>query len=237
MSVLIGVGVPVGGFPAEGMIGGVPASTRSQILAAVLGLVLLAAMVGFAVGLPKSEGDEAPDLDSSDSSSADVSLPDSLPGGLIALDSGDLPPELQAQIADPTILAEQQKSAVDSLSELYDAPASFRVYSAEDGLSVAQVTGVGRAAGVMLADFPPIDPGLLGVARNNVELVDVGDAVCALTWSGQVPQGQPIDPAEVPQAVRCQQGDDARTFEIQAQGMSAETAADVVDSLVTSAAD
>ncbi|WP_137292333.1 hypothetical protein [Nocardioides dongxiaopingii] len=205
------------------------ASSRSTLLAAVVGLLLLGGLVVFATSLP--DGDAA--SSDQDAAAGPIDLPDELPGGLLALDGDDLPEELTAQLTDLDQLQGQEDSAGARLTEVFGVPSAFRIYAAVDQSSVAQVTAVDKAPGVFLPDFPPIDPELIELTRPAVELVDAGDALCVVTWGQAVPAGQEVDETAPPQSLRCQQGAGERTYEIFGQGMTVDAAVEALDALVS----
>lgn len=190
---------------------------RSRIAGLVAGLLLLVLMVGFAVGLPAVTGDGE---DAGATSGEAVELPDTLPGGLVAQD-GDQAPDPQG--IDPAEYRERleilQASAGDTLTEVFEAPAAFRVYTSTDGAVQALVTVLDQAPGLFAPDGPPVSAEASEVARPASELVRTGDAVCAINWGEAVPIGQPVDDSATPAATRCQLGAGDRTYEMAATGL------------------
>ena len=133
-------------------------------------------------------------------------------------------PSSTTSFGDVEALRKQEAAVGDTLESLFDDPGAFRLYAAADGSALVTVTVLDSPPGLFAPDAPPIAADLLGVERPGVELVDIDGAVCSVNWGEEVPQGQPIDPAQVPQIVRCQLGAGDRTFEISAQGMPGEQA-------------
>ena len=199
-------------------------SDRSaQIAGVVTGVVLLGAVAAFGIALPKATGEDEPDA-------AEVVLPDKLPHGLVAEDVPDEAGGPEAQdYADR--VAEIQKSAIEGLEEIFDAPAAIRGYASDDGAVQATVTVLDRPPGLFDPHGPPIDPELLQLERSIYELRQVGDAVCDLYWQQVVPEGQPIDDEAGPAAVQCQLGDGDRTLELFGSGLSAEDAVEILEAL------
>ncbi len=203
-----------------------PSSLPSTALVGVLvGLVLLVAVVAFAVLLPGGGG------------AATRALPDTLPGGLTATDLVDgSDGDTAAAEEFAGLQGELVASAEIILEDLYDGPAHVRTYRDPARGIQATVLVVGSAAGPFVPDGPPVDPQLLGYARNLTDLVAVGDGVCSLIWQEPVPAGEPItEPA--PQAVKCQVGDDESAYQLIGVGISAEEAVEILDGLLDAARD
>lgn len=204
-------------------------STRTTLVATVVGLLLLGAVVAFAVALPEGDAESASEETGAPAAPAPLELPDELSDGLVAVDTGDLPAELAAQFGDLDELRAREESVGEGLESLYGVPGEFRLYAAVDGSTLVSVTVLDREPGLFVPETPPIDPGLLGVERASVELVPVGDAVCSVAWGEDVPEGQPVDPTQPPQNTRCQLGVDGRTFEITAPGLPPEEVVALLD--------
>ncbi len=217
------------------MIEAMSVSSRSPVAAAVLGLVLLSGLVAFAT-LPKDDAEPAEPAGSATEETAvepseNLELPDRLGDDLVAIDTGDLPGAIKAKLGDLDAMADQEASVDERLRSVYDSPADFRYYMPEDGSALLAVTALDRAPGLFLPDLPPVEPGLVGLARTSSELVEVDDAVCAVGWGQSVPQGQAADPDAVPQTLRCQRGAGERTYEVSSQGYTVDQAAAVLAAL------
>ncbi|WP_341924026.1 hypothetical protein [Nocardioides psychrotolerans] len=195
-------------------------SSTPAVLGVLVGLVLLAAVVAFAVLLPRAHG------------SADTDLPATLPGGLTATDVLD---ESQGDPAAAQDFADQQRelmaSAEDRLEAVYDVPAHARTYQdPERGVQVT-VMVLEQAAGPFVPDGPPVDPSLLGNARNQTDLVQVGEGTCSLIWQQPVPAGEPITEPD-PQAVKCQVGGDESTYQLIGVGITAQEGVEILEGLL-----
>lgn len=213
------------------MIEAMSESSRTTLVGVLVGLVLLGAVVAFAVVLPEqADGTEAEEAGSPAPATGSVDLPDELPGGLVAVDTGTLPEAVAAQFEIDT-LREQEASVEEGLAEVFGVPAAFRIYldpAAPPGTPLIQLTALAKPPGLYTPDTLPVDPALLNLERASIELVRVGDGVCSITWGQDVPEGQPIDPDQTPQALSCQLGADGRTYEIRAQGITPEDAVDLL---------
>lgn len=191
------------------------------MLGLVGGLVVLALLVVFAVLLPQATG-------------GPESLPDTLPGGLTAVDDVDDVPE--AERAQAEDFAERQRGINDSgaeeLEELFGAPAKVRSYYDQENDRQVTVTVVDTEAGPFLPNGPPFDASYLDLERNVSELVKSGDGVCALYYQEAVPEGQEITPdQEEPQAIQCQVGANGATYQLYGRGLDAEEAVEILDGL------
>ena len=136
----------------------------------ILGVLLLAVAVVFAIVLPKVNGD-----------SGDISLPDKLPGGYTAT---DLPAAYKgAQGA--TAAKVQQASASERTARSFankqlaasGATADTRTYVTKD-LSSPLVVQVFRASGGAFAPFQFADPKTTQAGQQVQTLVRKGDVVC-----------------------------------------------------------
>jgi hypothetical protein len=215
-------------------------NSRTTVVSAVLGVVLLAVVFAFAVLVPKLSDDDGGGPEHSDAGVAEptggstgtaggpVELPDKLGKTLVAVDLGTLPADLAQRIGDLGDLKKQQAAIVKGLDSTFGAPGAYRIYAAPDGSALAQVIVLDKAPGLFAPDALPVDPGTLGVTRAAAELVKVRDAVCSVSWPAEVPKGTAVDPQVKPQGVRCQLGAGDRTYEITSQGLTVdETVADV----------
>jgi len=196
---------------------------RGALAGLVAGVLLLVVVVAFAVVLPRIDAaPESSDDAAADAPSGSVELPDALPDGLVAQDSGRLPTPPGADAAQfQEQLRDFQANAVDGFTDLFGVGAAFRVYASEDGAKQALVTVLDTPPGLFAPDGPPVDPELAGVARPATQLVSAGGAVCALNWGQPVPEGQPVPDGD-PLLTRCQLGSGGRTFEMAGSGMAVE---------------
>lgn len=185
-----------------------------------LGVVLLGAVAAFAIALPEATGDGS----SGSSERRAISLPDELPHGLTAQDLLD--DRVAQQYADA------QASMTEGLEEIYGDPAAVRGYASEDASIQATVTVLDRAPGLFDPQGPPVAPEVIGLARSVYELRRIGDAVCNLSWRTPVPAGQPVEDADSPDGLQCQQGAGDRTIELFASGLTVDQATDILTRLV-----
>lgn len=189
----------------------------------LIGVVALGLLAAFAVGLPKlDDGPAEP------AAAAELSLPDTLPGGYLAAD-------LESSFADTqyadqaAVIAKQQAAQTDYgnqvLPEALGAPAVTRSYlGGEDQAVFVQVfSSDGGAFSPPSLSDPEASQGAGGVT-----MAAVGDGVCALTYA-QSADGSLGDPTQV----QCQVTRDGLTVQVQAGGIDAEDlvalATDVLD--------
>lgn len=191
--------------------------TSSRWSAIALGVLLLALVAAFAIGLPRLTEEQPP---------GDVSLPDTLPGGWTALALVGGP-----KGTDPAQYAAQQTRAVSYVNKVlggvYAKPTGFQAYINDARDNLVTLTIFDAAGGAFAPPNGVADPKLLGLDRAPVELTREGDAVCIASYqsaaqSGQAPQGDPDQPL----SVSCQTTRSAQTVQLGSQGLSvAETVA------------
>ncbi|MDE0776257.1 MAG: hypothetical protein OSB43_08290, partial [Nocardioides sp.] len=157
-----------------------PSSARTALLAAASGVVLLAAVVGFAVGLPEvagAEGGEGPGVE------ALAPLPESLPGDLVSLTSPEMPAEIVEQSGGAEALADIVDSGAANVAELYGEPSAFGIYGRTDGSVLVTVTVGPGEPGLFVPDGTPISPEVQGVARSTLDFVQTDDGVCSVIYA------------------------------------------------------
>ncbi len=184
----------------------------------LLGVGLLGAVAAFGIALPEATGD-----DESDTSAAEIVLPDELPHGLVAQDN------LDTEVA-PRYAAAQE-SGTEGLEDIFGVPAAVRGYAAKGGQVQATITVLDAPPGLFDPHGPPIDPALADLERSVYELRRVGDAVCDLFWQQPVPAGTEIDESVPPASLQCQLGVGDRTIELFASGLTLDDGIDVLESL------
>lgn len=197
-------------------------SRTSTWIAVLLGLVILGALVAFSVALPKATG----------SSSGELKLPDTLPGGYVATDlpkafAGGQAADRADQIAAQEAHARKYGDAV--LSDVLPNAAVTRTYVTKD-LQAVYVQAF-RSEGGAFAPNSMSDPKTTGEKHAPLELSRVGDAVCIQSWGSQAATGQP-QPAN-PQYVQCQRSEDALTVQVSSASVSAQDLADLADSVLS----
>lgn len=183
----------------------------TTIAGAVIGVVLLVVVAGFAILLPKVQDD--PDQ----GASTVPALPATL-DGLVALDSKNLPAALSQQIGDGTQLKQAQRQASESLDKIFGDAAAYKIYASTDAQTFAAVTVLDRAPGLFAPDGPPVTP--TTGQQPTYQLSRSGGAVCAQYY--QQAQSQTGAATGAPQLARvhCQLGADGRTYDIDARGLT-----------------
>ena len=193
-------------------------SSRATLLAAGGGVLGLALLVGFAVGLPEIVGNEegvaGPQVEDL------APLPESLPGDLLSLLSPDMPTEVVEQSGGVEALTEIVASGADNVATLYGAPAAFGIYAKADGSALVTVTVAPGEPGLFVPDGTPISPEAQGLERSTLVISDVEDGVCSVVYSQQVAPGQPVDPDELPGRVHCQLAAEGLLYDVTSQGLS-----------------
>jgi hypothetical protein len=206
-------------------------SARTTVLAAVGGLLLLVLLVAFAVGLPElsgsKEGGEGNESgEPGESGSAPVGelapLPESLPGDLVSILGPDMPPEVAAQSGGVEQMQAVVTSATANLAEVFGEPTAFGIYGRADGTALLTLAVGPGEAGLFVPDGAPVSAEVQQAARANLELVEIGDAVCSVVYAQAIPAGQPVDPEEQPGRVHCQLADAGLLYDVTAQGIGVE---------------
>lgn len=199
-------------------------SRTSTWVGIVVGLILLGAMVAFAVALPKTadasdDGHAAEDLE--------LSLPDTLPGGYAAAD-------LPASFADGELaeqadaIAEQQASSTaygdEVLPDVLGHPAVTRSYVVEG--SQAVFVQLVQAEGGALAPTALTDPATTEGA-GGITMQDIDGAACILTYG----QSQGAD-LGAPTSTQCQLSRDGLTVQVQSNQVAGEELVALADAVL-----
>lgn len=195
-----------------------PRSTAAGITSGVL---LLAGVVGFGVGVPEVTGS------SSSSSAAVPDLPDGIEG-YTALDA--VPAEAAQQLgADPATSAEQDVNADKALTEEY-GDASVRYYVDLEGVEQAAVTGaLGRFSLTVVPGEDDVLPIFGGPYESETyEMRTIDGHRCAVAWN---PPADGSEPTALDYQVECRQAVDGLVYDILAQSI----APDEVAALLTEA--
>jgi hypothetical protein len=145
-------------------------SNRRIVLpGAVLGVVVLALFVVFAVLLPKANGE------------GDLSLPDTLPGGYTATDLTkayrDAPGATADKVAEAAATERSARTYGDKVLAASGVEAVTRSYVTKD-LATPLVVQAFRARGGAFAPFQFADPAASQQGQSVERLVKKGDAVC-----------------------------------------------------------
>lgn len=209
-----------------------PSSARTALVAAASGVVLLAAVVGFAVGLPEVAGAEGAEGGEGPGVEALAPLPESLPGDLVSLTSPEMPAEIVEQSGGAEALADIVDSGAANVAELYGEPSAFGIYGRTDGSVLVTVTVGPGEPGLFVPDGTPISPEVQGVARSTLDFVQTDDGVCSVIYAQPIAAGQAADPAELPQRVHCQLGADGLLYDVTSQGLSIEETVAAADALL-----
>jgi hypothetical protein len=192
---------------------------RTTIAAIVVGVLVLATVAGFAIGLPKLVGEGG-------QSAADVAgtLPDEvLDGRLVRVE--ELDPE------GPERIAEMQDFAAERFGEVFDTDAAVQIYAAEDQSAVAEVVVVAGDAGFFKGALPD-DPDTVDPASGWEELATYGEVICYNVWG---PEQQTMANDGKPLTVYCQREADGLTYDIRSGGLSPEDTSAALDEIVDGA--
>ncbi|MGA8847668.1 MAG: hypothetical protein WB471_13720 [Nocardioides sp.] len=193
-------------------------SSRASLLAAAGGVVGLALLVGFAVGLPEivgtDEGAAGPQVGEL------APLPEALPGDLLSLLSPDMPTDVVEQSGGAEALTTIVESGADNVAALYGAPTAFGIYAKADGSALVTVTVAPGEPGLFVPDGTPISPEVQGLERSTLVVSEVEDGVCSVVYAQQVAPGQPVDPDEQPGRVHCQLAAEGLLYDVTSQGIS-----------------
>lgn len=183
--------------------GPVPA-TRRFALPIVLGLLLVAAVIAVALLIERATDD-------------DIDLPETLPGGFSAAAVDDPQRELVA-------------SAEEGLEEALEVEVTVQSYLGDDAGRQVTVTAVDEPAGPFAPSGPQAGADALGQERAASELVREGETTCELAWEAAVPEGGDVPDGD-PASVHCQLAADGRTYWLNGRGLSADEAADILESV------
>lgn len=206
---------------------------RSTLVGAVSGVVLLAGVVGFAVGLPEVVGDEseasagADNGDGGDASDgrpvADL-LPEQLLDGALVRYK-----ELNDELA--SLFDEVEGFGGDQLSETFGTDSVVGVYATPDEQVRVAVTIYDGESGLFIQTGPPVPPEMSANSETSGEYVHQGDSVCFAQWQSQAKaQGAP------PFQVQCQLVVGGRTINVyEAGGLDVEQTADLADDIARQA--
>lgn len=204
-----------------------PTTARSRLLGIALGVLGLAALVFLAVVLPRLGSGGETEAVSSTTQGEEVELP-ATAAGFTLVEAGD-----DAGAAD---LTARLDSAEALLEETYDVPVTVGLYNGDEGAQdqrTAVVTAASAPAGLFLPSGPAPEPELVGLARNQAELVRVGDAICNVVYGAPVAAGEQVDDTTPPSGVQCQLTSDEVTFQVDGSSMTAEDAAGLLEELAS----
>lgn len=194
-------------------------STKTTWIAILLGIVALGVVSAFAIGLPEVVGEEQ---------AAELSLPDTLPGGYAAAD--DPASFADGDYADQAgEIADQEKSNSDYgnevLPDVLGHAAATRTYVL-DGSKAVFVQVFAAEGGAFAPNSIP-DPDASGGAPAT-EITAVGDGVCILSYGQGSTGDEPADPV----FSQCQVTRHGLTAQIGASEVDAKDLVDTADALL-----
>lgn len=194
-------------------------STTTTWIAILLGIVALGLVSAFAIGLPEVVGEEQ---------AAELSLPDTLPGGYAAAD--DPASFADGDYADQAgEIADQEKSNSDYgnkvLPDVLGHAAATRTYVL-DGSKAVFVQVFAAEGGAFAPNSIP-DPAASGGAPAT-EITAVGDGVCILSYGQGSTGDEPADPV----FSQCQVTRHGLTAQIGASEVDAKDLVDTADALL-----
>ena len=179
-------------------------------LGALLGVVGLGLVFAFAVVLPEITDPET------------VELPDSLPGGWVAVDIAT-PPDGSTDTGG-SASAESQRKATDYVrevyDEVYDEPVAFRAYTDKDFSHFVVVTVFTSDGGAFGPPNGVADPEELELKRATTELVRRGDVVCVANYQPLAAGEDDADDSATPLGVSCQLPTGGHTIQLATNGLS-----------------
>ncbi|MDZ5622728.1 hypothetical protein SFC88_17940 [Nocardioides sp. HM23] len=194
---------------------------RSTIIGAASGVVLLAGVVGFAVGLPEETEDQA--ADASSTPAAEL-IPESLLGGALVR-YPEIDPQMQS------VSDEVEQFGGDKLADVFDTDVAVGIYATPDLQVQVAVTVYNGESGLFLQKGPPVPPNLAASQQTISDIVRQGDSVCIAQWEAQAfeQEGPPFQ-------TQCQRVVDGRTVNVYATpGLTIEQTAELVDDVVSQA--
>lgn len=202
--------------------------TGSPLLGTALGLILLAGLVGFAVGL--SGDDQDPDTSALPADPLPAELRD---GALVSYErlepipGAEVSPE---QLADA--MGQQVAYAEGRLTDVFEREVALATYAAPDFSAQAEVTVYAGEPGLFKPGLPSDPEGEHASAW--FDAVRYGEVRCFVAWASD---DQTATAGGVPAAVQCQRGDAGRTYDIRTSGMGAEATAAALNEVVAHVAD
>ena len=201
---------------------------RSTIVGAASGVVLLAGVVGFAVGLPEVAGDDLePQAEEEQAGAAGPPadlLPETLLDGAVVRYS-----DVNADAA--PVFDEVEGFSSESLTQTFGTDVAVGVYTTPDEQVRIAVTIYNGESGLFLQTGPPVPPEMSANSETTGEFLREGDSACFAQWQTQAKaQGGP------PFQTQCQRVVDGRTINVYgAGGLSVEQTADLVDDVAAQA--
>ena len=203
---------------------------RSTIVGAASGVLLLAGVVGFAVGLPEVTGDEAEASGDAESPAARAGTPPAelipetlLDGALVRY------PAIDPQMKE---VAEQVETfGTEKLTDVFGTDVAVGLYATPDLQVQVAVTIYDGESGLFLQKGPPVPPELAVSQETIGDVVKQGNSVCIAQWESQsyAQDGPPFQ-------AQCQRVVAGRTINVYATpGLTIEQTADLVDDVAAQA--
>ncbi len=206
---------------------------RSTIVGAASGVILLAGVVGFAVGLPEITGDE-PEAQADDDADQEPDASDGRPVADLLPDTlldGALQryPDIDPQYAET--VGEVEVYSGDKLTEVFGSDAVVALYTTSDVQVQVAVTIYDGESGLFMQQGPPVPPEMSAGSQTVGDVVRQGDSVCIAQWEAQAhAQGGP------PFQAQCQRVVAGRTINVYATpGLTVEQTAELVDDVAAQA--
>lgn len=202
---------------------------RSTIVGAASGVVLLAGVVGFAVGLPEITGDEpdveaATEADAGDDRPVAELLPATILDGALQRYS-DIDPKY-AETAD-----EVEVYSGEKLTDVFGSDAAVALYTTPQLELQVAVTVYDGESGLFLQQGPPIPPEMAAGSQTVGDVVREGNSVCIAQWEAQAfaQEGPPFQ-------AQCQRVVAGRTINVYASpGLTVAQTAELVDDVAAQA--
>lgn len=200
---------------------------RSTIVGAASGVVLLAGVVGFAVGLPEVVGDE-PEATAEEQGGDGRPAADLLPETLL---DGALQryPDIDPQYDEMANQVETYSG--EKLTEAFGTDTAVALYTTTDIQTQVAVTIYDGESGLFLQQGPPVPREMAANSQTYSDFLQEGDSVCIGQW-----QVQALEQDAPPFQVQCQRVVAGRTINVYAApGLTVEQTAEIVDDVVAQA--
>lgn len=203
---------------------------RTTIVGAASGVVLLAGVFGFAVGLPEVVDDGMEPVADTESDEGTDGRPatELLPATLL---DGALQryPEIDPQYTE--MVNQVEVYGGERLTEAFGTDTAVALYTTPDIRTQVAVTIYDGESGLFLQQGPPVPREVAANSQTYSDFLQQGDSVCIGQW-----QVQALEQEAPPFQVQCQRTVAGRTVNVYAApGLTVEQTADIVDDVVTQA--
>ncbi len=202
---------------------------RSTIVGAASGVLLLAGVVGFAVGLPEVAGDEAETSGEAESQARGGTppaelIPETLLDGAVVRY-----PAIDPQMTE--VAAQVEMFGTDKLTEVFGTDVAVGLYATPDLQVQIAVTIYDGESGLFLQKGPPVPPEMAVSQETIGDIVRQGNSVCIAQWEAQAYAQE-----GVPFQAQCQRVVAGRTINVYATpGLTIEQTAELVDDVAAQA--